>query len=439
MPRPSKRVPPDTLGGRIRIARQNLHLSLSAVAGEKYSTSLISQIERNRVDPSQESLYYLAERLQLPFEDLLALAQQNRESEIETHTYKVYEEQRTQATQLLERNQPKQALELLQRINILQFPSAMRWRIFALRGECYFSLRKFLLAQSDFLSALAGMLERVPADQRLEAIILHLHLAASSRELGQLDAAAEQYAIALKMMNTSTPLRYIAETHWGIALVFFERAESNAPNEKEAFRQEALEHAEMASRLYASIGETLRASLLECQIALIEQASGNLKEAHERLQKVLDSWLPTLHSSFDSQYTLKERANVVSAAACYLARIELEEHNCSAALDYVKQALEAGQKSYTIRRAEAYMILGQIQEARNDPEAEEAYKKAVNELASTDRVAALIRAHDLLGRYLMKQDKIEEGEKEFDIVLQLSNVSPLLIPTNAGEDNNSGK
>ncbi len=94
MPRPSKRVSPDTLGGRIRAARQELHLTLAEVAGDRYSTSLISQIERNRVDPSQESLRYLADRLELPLEDLVAWAQQQRNSEVEVSRYKVYEEQR---------------------------------------------------------------------------------------------------------------------------------------------------------------------------------------------------------------------------------------------------------------------------------------------------------------------------------------------------------
>ena len=62
MPRPLKNVSPDTLGGRIRAARQTLHLSLSEVAGQEYSTSLISQIERNKIEPSAGSLKYLAER-----------------------------------------------------------------------------------------------------------------------------------------------------------------------------------------------------------------------------------------------------------------------------------------------------------------------------------------------------------------------------------------
>jgi len=69
MPRPPKHVPPHTLGGHIRAARERLNLSLANVAGDRYSTSLISQIERNRIEPSQESLRFLAEKLLIPLAD----------------------------------------------------------------------------------------------------------------------------------------------------------------------------------------------------------------------------------------------------------------------------------------------------------------------------------------------------------------------------------
>src|SRR6184192_2525819 len=114
MPRPSKRVSPNTLGGVIRTARQSQHLSLVQVAGEKYSTSLISQIERNRIDPSVESLQYLSERLNLPFNELMVLAQQYRETATEESTFKSFDDRRVQASQLLVDNRPRRALEQLQ-------------------------------------------------------------------------------------------------------------------------------------------------------------------------------------------------------------------------------------------------------------------------------------------------------------------------------------
>ncbi len=452
MPRPSKRVSPDTLGGVIRSARQNLHLSLAEVAGKKYSTSLISQIERNRIEPSIESLHYLAERLKLSFDDLMALAQQYRETGIEESKLKGFEEKRVQASQLLADNRPRRALEHLRDLNMNQVPPFLRWRLIALRGQCYFSLRQFQLAQQDFLSAVAILPEAVPQDQKLEATSLRLHLAAASRELGQLETAYIQYQDALAMMNASTPVRFVAETHWGMALVVFELA-SNASNQDnngagqsdlvKTQKLMALKHAENARILYSAIDETLRAALLECQIALIEQSQGNLSAAKERLLKVLETWAPAIdelsfHPLADKmrQYSLKERANVVSAAACYLASIEYEEHQCKEALTHIQQALDASKLSYTLRRAEAYMMKGQILAGINpqDQEAEKAFQKAIQELEPTDRVAAKIRAHDIFGRHLLKQGRTQEGDQELDIARRLANTATPFSTTTSAED-----
>ncbi len=79
MPRPPQQVPPETLGGLLRSVRKRMSLSLAEVAGERYSTSLISQIERNRIEPSEESLRFLANQLDLSFEELFVLAQQQKD------------------------------------------------------------------------------------------------------------------------------------------------------------------------------------------------------------------------------------------------------------------------------------------------------------------------------------------------------------------------
>src|SRR5947209_19782618 len=106
MPRPSKHVSPDTLGGRIRAAREHLHLSLAHVAAGRYSTSLISQIERNRIEPSPESLKFLAEQLQIPLEDLQVLARHQRETDAEGQQVQFYEELRAEASEALTNQRP---------------------------------------------------------------------------------------------------------------------------------------------------------------------------------------------------------------------------------------------------------------------------------------------------------------------------------------------
>src|SRR5581483_12387514 len=122
MPRPPKHVPPDTLGGRIRAARAQLRFSLAHVAADRYSTSLISQIERNRVEPSYESLQFLADQLQLPFDELLELSQQHKESEAEARQYKIYDELREESARLLANQHAIRALAPLQSLNMSQMP-----------------------------------------------------------------------------------------------------------------------------------------------------------------------------------------------------------------------------------------------------------------------------------------------------------------------------
>ena len=118
-------------------------------------------------------------------------------------------------------------------------------------------------------------------------------------------------------------------------------------------------------------------------------------------------------------------ANVVSAAACSLAGIELETENYQEALNYVQQAQYAGQMSYTLRKAEASIMRGRVLESINilDPAAESAFRDAITLLAPTDRLAAQIQAHDALGRHLLKKGDTKVGEVELDIARSLSDVA----------------
>lgn len=462
MPRPLKLVSPDTLGGRIREARQAQGLSLADVAGQQYSTSLISQIERNKIEPSAESLKYLAEQLHLPFEELSHLAQQHRESEAETHQYRKIEEKRALASQLLDTKHPQRALEQLQNLPMTNASAALRWRISALKGQCYFNMRNFLAAQQEFREAFAILPEFVPAEQRMEALLLRLHLAAASRELGQYEKALEQFQDASEHMDEGTPLRMVAEAQWGISLVLYELAykrwneaengdQQDQQVEKKEFlplMQQSLEYAENACTMYDTINELSRSALMNCQIALIEQGMKNLDAARRRLQKVLNDWLPTWREETQDQsrdiaakvkrYSLKERANIISAAACYLASVELDAGECATALKQVDVALEAGQDSYIVRRADAYMTKGQILAAGNNPDAVVAFRQALAELEHTHREGAKIRVHKMLGAYLIKLGNDREGNAELDLALRLANVPSQFQATTDEGDKNSG-
>jgi tetratricopeptide (TPR) repeat protein len=454
MPRPSKRVAPDTLGGKLRAARQSQHLSLADVAGKKYSTSLISQIERNRVDPSTDSLQYLSDRLKLPLEELLQLAHQHRQSETEANLFKAYEETYAEIQQLLAHRQPELALEKFKEFDPTHLPLFLRWRGLALRGQSYFELRLFSDAQRDFLSALTVLPTTVTEEEQLEVVRLCLHLAAATRELNQFKESLTYYHDALRIMDDSTPLRYVAEAHWGLALIYYLRAQNKfagnglAADEKTiaTFLQEAWKHAEDARTLYNAIADVLNAALLQCQMALIEQMQGKIEEARQRLQRLLDAWQPALEADVlpgpaKRTYPLTARANVVSSTACCLAGLEYQVGNFAPAHDMVTIAIQAGETStYRVRRAEAHIRLGEILEAQKaDPaEIEQAFRKAVDILKTTHRVSSRVQAHYQLGRFLLSIGKVAEGTAEIDQAYGLAGIPRelgMFFPTENGSQN----
>ncbi|GCE13178.1 helix-turn-helix domain-containing protein [Tengunoibacter tsumagoiensis] len=446
MPRPSKYIPPTTIGGRLRAAREDLHLSLADVAHGQYSTSLISQIERNRIEPSQESLRFLAERLQLSLPELQQLARQSREQDQQNHPTQSYEELRRSATELLERAEISSALHLLATLSFPQIPPDQRWRLAALRGHCYFGQRKFLQAQQDFIYALH---EQSTSQTHLsslqpERMLLHLHLAATYRELRQSEAALEQYYLTLSLISRETPFDYVAEAHWGLALLHLEQAHRLSRTAEEEIKEalhHALKHAENACFLYRSISELRRAAAVTCLIAQIEQELGSIDHVKKLLTELLAHWSPLLVEpavSSDSSVLEKnqhqEIASIVSSAACSLADIELQAKNYAQALLYVEQALAAAQQSYKLRRAEAYVMLGRVFESINaetdesalaricPSQIEQAFSQAVEELSTTHRIAARISIHVRFGRYLLKIGKIEDGEQQLELARQLSDL-----------------
>lgn len=438
MPRPPQQVPPDTLGGRIRAARKKLRKSLAEVAGDRYSTSLLSQIERNKIEPSTESLHFLAVQLRLSFEELKLLAQRQKESEPSEARYKHFDNLRARAAQAIALHRNTQALEMLEGINLSLVPPALRWRLASLRGQCYFAQRQFIAAEKDFLYAVTELPFSIPEEQRPEKMLLHLRYAATLRELEQPEEALHQFESAISLMDRNTPVYQVAEAHWGMSLIFSEQAsQTKCQEEKQQHLLQALRHAEDARVLCRSIGEKQRAALLTCQVALVEQALGRRDEARRHLQELLSEEEPVLKqlrqkSAVDSRL-IKESANVCSAVACSLAGIEIEDGNRDEALTYVRIARDMGRLSYTLRQAEAEMMFGYILETVNpaDPEAEEAFRQAVQTLEkrAPERVAARIRAHDMLGRHLLKNGKMAEGDRELDAARRLSRTATVFSTT----------
>jgi tetratricopeptide (TPR) repeat protein len=372
-----------------------------------------------------------ASQLSLPFDVPDLLNQSKPASRARKPRADEYEDKRSKAQRFLTKNQPRKALNLLKDLDFEPISSSQRWRIAALRGHCYFGLGLFLPARKDYMYAIEEMPRTIPEDQLQEAMSAYLYLAVVERELGNIHEAAEHYHTALAQMDAGAQVRHFAEAYWGLSLVKLEQVSRTLePHEhlsakQKHILQEALTYAQKAKVLYESTGEMLNAVSVTCDIALIEQASGNLDQARKHLLDILHTWKPMLNISQNTavnQKRLVHYRNVVSATFCYLADIELEAHNYDDALTYVLEGQKIAQNSNILRRAQAAMTLGKVLATKffYYPEAENAFRQAIEILSPTELLAAQVRAHELLGHYLIKHAKVDEGKREFGIAKEIS-------------------
>jgi transcriptional regulator with XRE-family HTH domain len=454
MPRPSKHISPETLGGCIRAARENLHLSLADVANGHYSTSFISQIERNRIEPSQESLRYLAERLQIPLADLEVLARAHQEAENEEQRFQDFEALYHSAYVLLQEHRTCEALALLRDLHFAEVPDKLHWLLALLRGRCFFVQNQFQRAQQDLIYALNELppYESLKSEQKQEAMLLHLHLAGTYRELQQFEVALQHYKMTLRMINSETPSGHVAEAHHGIAFIFYAQSrkllhtqfmQHNEGRENEEVKntkrgmllREALVHAENARVLYRSVSDLALEAMITCFTALIRQELGDDSGVQDILQSLLANWFPIYRAMIST--TTKEDlsqpekkklciiATVISAASCGLAGYALEAGNLMQALTSAEQAVDASLHGDSLRRSDAYLMRGRILAALNkhDPEAEVSFRRAIASLANSAHIGIRVSAHLTLIGHLLTIGKVEDCAQELEQVRHLSSLA----------------
>ena len=423
MPRPSKHVSPDTLGGFIRAARERQHLSLAEVADGSYSTSLISQIERNRVDPSAESLHFLAVRLDLDAAELRVLAQQHRETEVEAAQYRSFDALRGDAARQLADGRVPQALALLEQIHFARVPSLQRWRLSALRGRCYLLLKRFDAALDDLVYATREepVPFNLPEEQKLERLLLHLQLANTYHHLQHWDQALTQFDRVLGMVSRETSFGYVAETHWGMALVALMQAQqiSHQHNAREVKLLFAQEHAEQAHSLYRSIQDFVYATSSACTIAEILCAQNCPEHARQILEELLYTRKGELQA--EKGEVSQELASAMAKARSLLAQLEYSAGRYEQALEYAREALAGVSSEFPSSRADILVVLGQSYAAlRKNTQAEQSFCQAIRELENTDLLASRINAHIFYGRYLHNAGQTTKGQQELDEAQRLA-------------------
>ena len=344
---------PSPLGRRIRQARQELGLSLAAVAGDDFSRAFLNQVELGRAQPSTQNLRIIAHRLQRPIEYFLeepgdstaalelALAEAEmsllhgeaaraeslmtrilaRSISIELRT----RAQLTLAAAQIKQGRPQDAMPVLE--EAIAVAERAQWHqllveLFDRMGSVHYLLRRPHAAGQWFDQALERYQSSGLADPVLKARILG-HRANLHYVAGQPIEAISAYESAIAAAQQVLDLPALGGIYEGLALSLQEtgqyaRALSYAQKGLRIF--ETLRDVRMAGQLRLNMGDML------LQQGRVAEADRLFSEGAEHLRRLGDhELLPHLVTGMAE--AALERQDVERASELIEEAIDLSTHS----------------------------------------------------------------------------------------------------------------
>ena len=393
-PQRVKRLPNGGLGGRLRTLRVNAGLTQTELAGDRFSKEYVSQIERGKTRPTQETIEWLAQRLGVDpgfllsgvsadergrIETALARAEALNESQAWTEALEEFRkvrpsvlgiaspelEVRTLAGEswaLMRVGEVKAAIDRLDRARSLTedaiFSDVDRADILFRLGACRLELSSIQTALNLFNEALT-LAERseLPCD-RLRAEILRRRSRCYRRQRDY-EAAREDLERALELSEGLDDARAVARVYFQASLVA----------DRQGHWVLARRYAEQAKAQFEQLADRATVGRLLNNLGAFNFLLGKPEEAIEQLN--------------ESFKVLLEYGSGTDAARAVssLAQVRLRTGQVERAEDEARQALK---------------LLGD----RVD---------VIDEIGNAELV---------LGRALLEQGRLEEAEKAFDAAEQ---------------------
>ncbi|TMC66661.1 MAG: tetratricopeptide repeat protein [Chloroflexota bacterium] len=404
---------PGSLGQRIRSARQELGLTLAAVAGKDFTRAFLNQVELGRAQPSTQTLRIIAQRLQRPIDYFLeepgdsvaalelALAEaemsllhgeaaraESLMTRILARTIPL--ELRTRAqltlgTAYVRQGEPKKAMPVLE--EAIAAAERSNWpqllvELYDRMGSVHYLLRRAHTAGQWFEQAFERYESAGLTDPILKARILG-HRANLHYVAGQPVEAIAAYESAIAAAEEVLDMPALAGIYEGLALSFqqtgqYARALSYAQRGLRIF--ETLRDVRMAGALRLNMGEML------LQQGRVADAERLFTEGAERLRRIDDrELLPLL---------------VVGMAESALERDDPER-----ASDLIEQALDlATRSSDPIAGVAVHRVAGRVAHARGRHEtAHRHFERALD-------VALTVDSPDLRARVTYDYARALEAE-----------------------------
>jgi tetratricopeptide (TPR) repeat protein len=391
------RVPNRGLGERLRTLRVNAGLTQTDLAGERFSKEYVSQIERGKTRPTQETIEWLAQRLGVDpgflasgvsadergrIETALARAEALSENHEYHESLAEYNKIRSsvfgiaspelevrvlvgEAWALMRVGEVKQAIEFLTRARGLaedaMFSDVDRAEVLFRLGACRYQLSSIQTAVGLFNEALTlAERSRLPCD-RLRADILHWRSRCYRRQR-DFEAAREDVERALELAEALEDARTVARVYFQASLVA----------ERQGQWLLARKYAEQAKARFEDIADRATVGKLLNNLGGLNFLLGKPDEAVEHLQ---ESFKVLLDHGSEA-----DAARAVSS----LAQVHLRTGEIESAEEHARQALK---------------LLG----------------------ARVDVVDEIGNAQLVLGHSLLLQDRLDEAEEAFAVAEQSFN------------------
>ena len=383
---------PGSLGQRIRSARQELGLTLAAVAGKDFTRAFLNQVELGHAQPSTQTLRIIAQRLQRPIDYFLeepgdsiaalelALAEAEMSllhadagraealmTRILTRTIPLELRTRAQltlATALLRQGQPKKAMPVLE--EAIAAAEHSNWpqllvELYDRMGTVHYLQRRAGAAGRWFEQAFERYESGGLTDPVLKARILG-HRANLHYVAGQPVEAIAAYESAIAAAEEVLDMPALAGIYEGLALSFqqtgqYARALSYAQKGLRIF--ETLRDVRMAGQLRLNMGDML------LQQGRVAEAERLFADGADHLRRIGDrELLPHLVAG--------------------MAESALERDDADRASDLIDQALDlATRSSDPIASVAVHRVAGRVAHARGRRETAHRHFERALEVAST--------------------------------------------------------
>lgn len=383
-----------SLGQRIRELRLQKGITQIALAKGLLTPSMISQIEADKARPSHKMLVALAERLEVPMENLLVDVDFRLEYE---STYKL-------ARAMIAAKQYSSALPLLRELLQASRPTVSSLDILYQIGECQLQtgaldeaeqtfkqaqehavLRKdtllsanihyhfgliaaerklFQIALFHFGKAFDESTKLTEPDHYLQANILH-KLGEASLKTGQTSQATEYFEKAAARYEESDHLIEMAHAYLQLGVSHKQLGDI----------QRASEYSERAHSIFSTQNDLLVSLQLEIQTAALYGASGREDDAEQMLRYSL------------SKAEFMKHQETQGMAYTELAQLHFQKGDLEKALDFCDQA-GIRLPELHVYQAKANRIQARIAIAlHNIPEAKHRYQLAADRFKRADEIS----------------------------------------------------